>query len=375
MKRINVKAFEKALVFKNGKLIDVLATGKHWIGFGRKVLRYDVTELFYHESELDQLLQNEKFDSMVNVTIVKDNEIILQYKDGLFYKVLTPGKYCYWKDGIQYEYIRVDLNEIEINDSINRKVLHNPMVAKYFTVHVVESYEQGILYIDGKMVKTMSPGMYYYWKGEKNAIIKKVDLRKQQLEISGQELLTKDKAAIRVNFQAGYSVNDVSKALDETKDYTRQLYVLIQLGIREYVGQYSLDDLLANKQSAAPYIMQYAKAKALAMGVKLLDCGIRDIILPGDVREIMNQVLIAEKKAQANVIMRREETASTRSLLNTAKLMEDNEMLFRLKEMEYMEKISEKIGEISLNGGNQVMDQLRGLVGYKPEVIRFLNSV
>jgi len=80
----------------------------------------------------------------------------------------------------------------------------------------------------------------------------------------------------------------------------------------------------------------------------------------------MNQVLIAEKKAQANVIMRREETASTRSLLNTAKLMEDNEMLFRLKEMEYMEKISEKVGEISLNGGNQAMDQLRTLVGYKP---------
>lgn len=365
MKRINVKAFEKVLIFKNGKLLDVLPSGKHWIGFGRKVLRYDLTELFYHENELDQLLQNERFSSLVDVTIVKDNEIMLQYKDGLFYKVLTPGKYCYWKDGIQYEYNRIDLNEIEVTNTINRKVLHNPMVAQYFTVHVVESYEKGLLYIDGEMVNTMTPGIYYYWKGVKSAIIKKVDLRKQQLEISGQELLTKDKAAIRVNFQAGFSVNDISKALDETKDYTRQLYVLIQLGIREYVGQYCLDDLLANKQSAAPYIMEFAKVKANEMGVELLDCGIRDIILPGDMREIMNQVLIAEKKAQANVIMRREETASTRSLLNTAKLMEDNEMLFRLKEMEYMEKISEKVGQISLNGGNKVMDQLRDLVGYK----------
>ena len=366
MKRINVKAFEKALVFKNGKLIDVLTDGKHWIGFGRTVKRYDVTELFYHESELDQLMQNDKFANMVDITIVKDNEIMLQYKDGLFHSVLTPGKYCYWKDGVDYKYDRVNLNDIEVSDSIDRKVLHNPMVSRYFTVHVVESYEQGILYVDGKMMKKMVPGIYYFWKGSQNAVIKKVDLRKQQIEISGQELLTKDKAAIRVNFQAGYAVTDVNKAIDETKDYTRQLYVLIQLGIREYVGQYSLDELLANKQSAAPYIMQYAKAKALDMGVELLSCGIRDIILPGDVREIMNQVLIAEKKAQANVIMRREETASTRSLLNTAKLMEDNEMLFRLKEMEYMEKISEKVGEISLNGGNQAMDQLRTLVGYKP---------
>jgi len=73
----------------------------------------------------------------------------------------------------------------------------------------------------------------------------------------------------------------------------------------------------------------------------------------------MNQVLVAEKKAQANVIMRREETASTRSLLNTAKLMEDNAMLWKLKEMEYVEKIAEKISTISVNGNGALMEQLK----------------
>jgi regulator of protease activity HflC (stomatin/prohibitin superfamily) len=90
-----------------------------------------------------------------------------------------------------------------------------------------------------------------------------------------------------------------------------------------------------------------------------LDCGIRDIILPGDVKDIMNQVLVAEKRAQANVIMRREETASTRSLLNTAKLMEENTMLYKLKEMEYVEKIAEKINTISVNGSGDLIGQLK----------------
>ncbi len=47
--------------------------------------------------------------------------------------------------------------------------------------------------------------------------------------------------------------------------------------------------------------------------VEIVNAGIKDIILPGEIRDIMNTVLVAEKKAQANVIMRREEVASTRT--------------------------------------------------------------
>ena len=75
-------------------------------------------------------------------------------------------------------------------------------------------------------------------------------------------------------------------------------------------------------------------------------------------KDIMNKVLIAQKSAEASIIARREETAATRSLLNTAKLMQDNEMLHKLKEMEYVEKIADKIGEVTVSSGGQVVDQL-----------------
>jgi regulator of protease activity HflC (stomatin/prohibitin superfamily) len=78
---------------------------------------------------------------------------------------------------------------------------------------------------------------------------------------------------------------------------------------------------------------------------------LKDIILPGEMREIMNQVVAAEKQAQANLIRRREETAATRSLLNTAKLLEDNPILVRLKELETLEKLVEKVDRVTVNGG------------------------
>jgi len=71
------------------------------------------------------------------------------------------------------------------------------------------------------------------------------------------------------------------------------------------------------------------------------------------------------KLITANIITRREETASTRSLLNTAKLMEDNSMLFKLKEMEYVEKIADKIGKITVSGNGQVIDQLKDIFSGK----------
>jgi regulator of protease activity HflC (stomatin/prohibitin superfamily) len=139
--------------------------------------------------------------------------------------------------------------------------------------------------------------------------------------------------------------------------------VAFQLALREYITGLNFDELLGKKDAIVAYILDKVAQEADSLGVKVAGFGIRDIILPGDVKEIMNQVLVAEKKAQANIILRREETASTRSLLNTAKLMEDNPVLFKLKELEYVEKLAEKISTISVNGNGVLLDQLRQMFG------------
>lgn len=135
----------------------------------------------------------------------------------------------------------------------------------------------------------------------------------------------------------------------------------MQLALREYIGTLTLDEVLEKKAEIGQFVTEKIKPQAQAYGLEILSSGLKDIILPGEIKEILNQVLIAEKKSQANVIMRREETASTRSLLNTAKLMEENEILYKLKELEYVEKISERISQISLSGNGQIIEQLKDI--------------
>lgn len=367
MQRLKVDAYEVALIYKMGALEQVLTKGKYWIGWGRRVQKLSTLISIPSAVNLDIVLQHEDFRALVDVVEIKDNEIGFRYKNERFYQLLETGRYAFWKGLNDFSYNIYDKNELEVPTNIARQVLRNRRVITHVRVHVVDSYEKGLLFVDGNFVKVLDAGTYFYWNNGQAIILQKVDLRKQMLEVPGQELLTKDKAAIRMSFFVHFQVIDLMKALVDTKDFVKQLYIQLQLALRAYIGTQTLDNLLANKEDIAPFVVDSVKKSASEMGVQILSAGIRDVILPGDVKEIMNQVLIAEKKAQANVIMRREETASTRSLMNTAKLMEDNAMLYRLKEMEFIEKIADNVQNISLNNGGAVIDDLRGLFGAKQE--------
>ena len=110
------------------------------------------------------------------------------------------------------------------------------------------------------------------------------------------------------------------------------------------------------------FVFEKLKAKEKDLYIEITDAAVKDIILPGEIRDIMNTVLVAEKRAQANVITRREEVASTRSLLNTAKLMDENKTLYKLKELEYVERICENVGNINIGSGSDVLTQLTSIL-------------
>lgn len=364
MRRIVVNAYQIALVFKRGKLTEVLDSGAHWIAPFREVIVYDVTKPFPAHLDLSTLVNDPLLEGKLQIVQVEDGYIGIEYRNDLYVRILDPGMYAYWDGPVQYDVINYDTSELEVPEGLTRSLYKRAEFLTRIRVHQVTNYEKGILMVNGELREILDSGTYYYWKNDLDVVVFKADFRTQSLEVGGQEILTKDKAAVRVNFQAQYKVEDIVTALVENHSYSKQLYAILQLIIREYLGTMTLDQILANKDSIGKYVLEAGKDQAENLGIRMISGGIKDIILPGDVKDIINQVLIAQKKAQANTIMRQEETASTRSLLNTAKLMENNEMLYKLKEMEYMEKIADRIGEITVSGGGKVLDQLKEIFAY-----------
>ena len=348
------------LVFKKGNFDRAISEGQHTI-WGGEVKTYNLYEPFTPPMELDILLENNNLKQKLEVITVGDNEVVLYFEDGLFKKVLEPGRYAYWKGYRNRTFARYDITGYEIPGDFDRNLLEHPLMQKVTRKLSIEPTENALFFVDNNFTKVLGPGNYYFWKNAISITISRVDLRQQQMDIPGQEILTKDKANIRMNFLCQYRVADLQKAALGVKDYKEQLYTLLQLALREYTGNYTLDELLANKEEIGPFVLEKVKQPAAEIGIEVMAAGLKDIILPGDIKEIMNQVLVAEKRAQANIITRREETASTRSLLNTAKLMEENSILYKLKELEYVERLSEKITQINISGGGHILEQLKDI--------------
>jgi regulator of protease activity HflC (stomatin/prohibitin superfamily) len=213
--------------------------------------------------------------------------------------------------------------------------------------------------VDGALVRELAPGLHAFWKFNRTIAVVLVDLRVRALDIGGQEILTKDKVSLRINLTANYQFTDALKAAKAAKDPLDFLYKELQFGLRAAVGTRTLDALLEEKGAVDQEVFADVRDKFAEIGIEVRGIGVKDIILPGDMKEILGKVVEAEKVAQANVIRRREETNATRSLLNTAKVMEDNPVALRLKELETLEKVTEKVGNISVYGGlDGVLDQL-----------------
>lgn len=356
-KRIVVGDQERILITKNGRFGGILSPGEYRMfvppGDELETEKYNLRHLVFDSTWADYLMKErpqlvERYFTRVETN---DVQIALVYVDAKLYSVLTPAKrVLFWRAAgdVTAEVIDVIAQPEVPADKLPALERVGRSLAVF---SVVEEAKTGLLFLDNRFVRTLPPGKYGFWAVSAAPRVEIVDLRRQILEVPGQEILSRDKVGLRVNILAEYQVRDAVKAKQTIKDFEAYLYRLLQLTVRQALGRKTLEEILAEKTEIGEDTVSAVRAEMNNVGVEVGAIALKDIILPGEIREIMNQVVSAEKQAQANLIRRREETAATRSLLNTAKLLEDNPILVRLKELETLEKLVEKVDRLTVTGG------------------------
>jgi len=375
--KIVVKDDQRALLFRDGRFVRVLEPGRH-VRFdpGRRLVAETFgvlqAELPAERALLFAKAYPEVARAHFEIVQPGPSEVVIVSLDGDPRHIVVPNTTrAFWKTLTNVEVEVVDTaTELRVAERHLKKL--NLGRASMVVDAYVESNEVGLLVIDGAYAETLAPGRHAFWAVNRQVRVVKVDMRPTPLEVTAQEILTKDRVSVRVTLTAFHKVVDPVKAAIETNGVENTLYRLVQFAIREAVATRTLDDILAARDTIDQEVRTFVTFRAAALGVEIGEIGVKDVILPGDVRELLNKVVEAERLAKANLIRRQEETAATRSLLNTARLMEDNPLLLRLKELEALEKLVEKVGRIDLHAGNRggleaLLENLYKLSNGRPE--------
>lgn len=363
--KVIIRENEAGFVTRNGVFEKLVTAGKYHFS---RALGYQVhaEEMLGEVNIMDipyQVLEkDETFKESTVQFRIPDGFLGLIYVNDTLRAFAVRKEYIFWNVFEKYEVKLVSMEQTEIGKEVTRQMLAM-IPTKYYTTVTVGEGEMGLLYYNRVLQKTLLSGVYSFWNDRDTVTAKVVDMKQTELNIAGQEILTKDKIGIRMNVTCTYKIRDAVSLTENIKNLEQQLYSFVQLVIRELTGNYRLDEILELKENISREIFAKLKENEKTFYVEFISAGIKDIILPGEIKDIMNSVLVAEKTAQANVISRREEVASTRSLLNTAKLMDENQTLYRLKELEYLERICDRVGEISVNGNAGLVEQLGQLMG------------
>ncbi|MEM1080530.1 MAG: slipin family protein [Pseudomonadota bacterium] len=360
--KVVIADYERGLKYVNRRLVDVIEPGVYrWFSLASRKTRVelvDVTDGRLSIARADYLIRR------ANATVAKHFEVVdidaqevgLIYRNGKLDGLLKPGQsVVLWRATTELKVERASLAEtLDVDTKLFMDIQNSALSvqekrAVYFSE--VADHEVGLLMVDGALERVLSPSAYAFWTLTKAVSVERIDTRMQALEVSGQEMLTKDKVSLRINLAANYRVIDAVKARVEQKDIGQHLYRELQFGLRQAVGVKTLDELLVHKGELDRDVFSHVNSVMAETGLTVHSVGVKDIILPGDMKDILNKVVEAQKASEANVVRRREETAATRSLLNTAKLMDSNPTLLRLKELEMLEKVTEKINQITVYGG------------------------
>jgi len=358
LRRIVVGENERVLMTRQRRFAEILEPGEHWIfGLGVAFVPYNVRDLVF-AGEWADLIANRRADvaeRYFTVVQTAEGQVAVVYLDGKLSRVVGPStRVLFWKAAVNVTFDIIDVRaqpEVPAGMLAALARLARESGAVPATFATLDEGKRGLVYLDGRLLRELGPGAYGFWSAVAAPRIDILEMRRQTLEVPGQEILTKDKVTVRVNISAVYEIVDAAAARAGVGDVHAYLYRALQIAVRQSLAKRTLEEALAEKTDIDEAVSAEARREMEAFGVRVGGIAIKDIILPGDIRDILNQVVTAEKQAQANLIRRREETAATRSLLNTAKLMEGNPLLVRLKELETLEKIADKVEKITVVGG------------------------
>ncbi|NOY25183.1 MAG: slipin family protein [Oligoflexia bacterium] len=351
---------QRVAVLRNGRFERLLGPGRHTLWTLSAWLAGDIIELVSIDTwaapqslPVDDVLPDDLEEA--SLQRVARHEIGILLVDGRDSQVLLPGRYRLWQTG--------QPSEIVIADVLAEPVplAHDDVLdigrGSAWTEAIADAHTAVVLLQGDLPMRELAPGRYRAWRTGSWSL-RSVSRARTVLDLAAQDVVTADQVPVRVKPSVSIHVTDPVLHLRENEGQSL-VYGAVQLALREVIAARSLDQLTQARGELSEALSARARAALPAVGLGLCEVWVKDLILPGEIRELVNRVTLARKEAEALSIKRREEVAATRQQANTAKMLQQNPVLLRLKELEAMGELAGKIDKLIVIGNPELASAVR----------------
>ena len=290
IREFTVRKHERGILLRNGDFERFLAPAvyRFFDPHGRiEVERFDLTQPKFEHRLSDYFMrwQPEAVDDLFLRVETGAGEIAVIYRNGHPWTFVPPERRAlFWKGVVHVKAELIDVaSELIVPQRIAQFCLAERQVqrasafdAAVFVREVPEAHV-GLLFVDGRLVRELVPGVHAFWKIGRNVSVELVDLRVKALEVGEQELITKDKESLRVHLNASYRFRDVQLTVKSVRDPVDFLYKEIQLGLRSAVAKRSLGALLEHKGCIDRDVFARVHDKLAALGIDLTEIGVNEL--------------------------------------------------------------------------------------------------
>jgi regulator of protease activity HflC (stomatin/prohibitin superfamily) len=206
------------------------------------------------------------------------------------------------------------------------------------TVKVVQEYERGVVFRLGRYVGARGPGLILLIPAIERMV--KVDLRVITMDVPSQEVITRDNVTVKVNAVVYFRVVDPGAAVTRVLDFVRTTSLVAQTTLRSVLGQFELDDLLANRDNVNDQLQRIIDEQTDTWGVKVTSVEVRDVELPDTMKRAMARQAEAEREKRAKIIHAEGEYDAATQLAAAARVINSEEAGMQLRYLQTLTEIS-----------------------------------
>lgn len=205
-------------------------------------------------------------------------------------------------------------------------------------IRILREYERGVIFRLGKLQGAKGPGLIFLWPIIDKMV--KMDLRVVTIDVSKQEIMTKDNVPATVDAVVYFRVVDPNASVVKVENYWKATSLIAQTTLRSVLGQAPLDDLLSQRDVINQKLQEIIDRQTEPWGIKVTAVEVKDVALPDSMKRAMAKQAEAERERRAKVVNAEGEFQAAEKMVQAASMIAKEPIALQLRYLQTMREMA-----------------------------------